>query len=50
MSETTVERPVADLATLQKQLEELAARARSSDTAANQRPEAAKPQLANWLK
>jgi hypothetical protein len=50
MSETTVERPLADLATLQKQLEELAARARSSDTAARERADAAKPELANWLK
>lgn len=47
MSETAVEQPVADLATLQKELEELAAQARSDDRTAGGPPKA--PQ-ASWGK
>lgn len=47
MSDTIVERPVADLASLQRELEELAARARSDGITAGARPEV---QEAGWGK
>ncbi len=43
MNETTMERPVADLATLQKQLEELVARKRSNDRTSGERPKVQEP-------
>jgi len=48
MSETTVESPLADLTTLQKQLEDLAARIKSNDGHKENRQDNPKPMLITW--